>query len=813
VQDSMPVRIDRYRQNAEQIITSLHAEHPAAPGGGWPFVGAGRYKFPRPSLPIRSAERRRWAAGLVESPVAGLVVHGPGGIGKSRLAAAIATRVGQLEPERLAVVITGEVSADGFLAELATALRGHPEAAARASGQADATAALAAADWPDLPWQDRLAQLREHVLDQVPVLLVLDDFDDNLAAQAGTWSVRDPELAGLLASWADPPAPGKLLITSRNQFTLPDVDGPTLAYRYLGPLPRSAAAELARSMPACGRLDETELDRAWRLTGGHPVALEYLDRVLSADDVRFADVAIRVDAAIQARTGQPVMPTGPEPPAELSPAVAEMIAAAAGDALLGVMWGRLSGGAQALLIGASVHRTRVPASAPLLPPRPGDARDGHDACDGHDGQEGRAAEVPGLIAECAAAGLLTVGPDGVFVHRWTAFELHRRLAESGRARELAAAHRRAAGYWWQRIDAQPQDRRGLTEAKYHTAQATSLPRQGQPAGRAAAGAGRRRARVTLTAAAVLAVVTAGGIAAEHLAAFAGASHPSGAAGLTNTSADSSAAIRSQAAAWVAGQVSAHTTVACDPVMCAELAARGFPALGLTVLRPGPGGLSRNDLNGSTLVVVTPGVRAAFGTRLASAYAPGVIAAFGSGRQQVEVREVAAGGAAAYQAGLASDQAARQAASEQLLRNASFSAAPAARAQLAAGQVDGRLLIVLATMAATEPIQIRSFGDAGPGASSGQPLRSAVIAVPTQRTSTASRTSTADRVDHTSTTITTSTATTSSSGLGYLLSFARAQRPPYQPAEAQIVRTAHGLDVLSIEFTAPSPLGLLPAAGR
>lgn len=856
MQDSMPVRIDRYRQNAEQIISSLYEEQPAAPGGGWPFAGAGRYKFPQPSLPIRSAERRRWAAGLVESPVVGLVVHGPGGIGKSRLAAAIATRVGQLEPERLTLVITGEVSADGFLAELATALRAHPEAAARDSGQAATTAALASADRPDMPWQHRLDQLREHVLDQVPVLLLLDDFDDNLAVQGGTWSVRDPELADLLASWADPPVPGKLLITSRNQFTLPGVDGPALAYRYLGPLPRSAAAELAKSLPACRRLDEQELDRAWRLTGGHPVALEYLDRVLSADDVRFADVAIRVDAAIQTRTGQPVMPTGPEPPAELSPAVAEMIAAAAGDALLGVMWGRLSHDAQALLIGASVHRMRVPASAPLLPSRPGDrpawshpssaSPDGRGtspgspetsqgtgppaepesgraeretkpgtgretgpeyARDGPDGQDGRAAEVSGLIAECAAAGLLTVGPDGVFMHRWTAFELHRRLAESGQGRELAAAHRRAADYWWWLLGAEPQDGRGLVEGKYHTAKAASLPRQGQPASRAAVGANRRRVRVTLTAAAVLAVVAAGGFAAEHLAAFAGASHPGGPAGLMNPSANSSAAIRSQAAAWIAGQISGHTTVACDPVMCAELAARGFPALGLTVLRPGPGGLSGADLNTSGLVVVTPGVQAAFGTRLASMYAPAVIASFGSGRQQIEVRAVAADGAAAYQAELASDQAARKATGKQLLRDTSVSAAPAARAQLVAGQVDGRLLIVLATMASSEPIQIRSFGDSGPDASSGQPLRAAVIAAPTHPIGTTGPT------DNTSTTSTTSTAATSGGGLGYLLTFARAQRPPYQPARAQIVRAVHGPDVLSIEFAAPSPLGLLPTPGR
>jgi len=50
-----------------------------------------------PSLPIRSAERRRWSAELVGPDVAGIVVHGVGGIGKSVLAAQIAHRVSRLD--------------------------------------------------------------------------------------------------------------------------------------------------------------------------------------------------------------------------------------------------------------------------------------------------------------------------------------------------------------------------------------------------------------------------------------------------------------------------------------------------------------------------------------------------------------------------------------------------------------------------------------------------------------------------------------------------------------------------------------------
>ena len=48
----------------------------------------------------------------------------------------------------------------------------------------------------------------------------------------------------------------------------------------------------------------------------------------------------------------------------------------------------------------------------------------------------------------------------------------------------------------------------------------------------------------------------------------------------------------------------------------------------------------------------------------------------------------------------------------------------ARAQLAAGAVDSRLLIMLPALAATHPIQVLAFGDSGPGAGPDIPLCSA-----------------------------------------------------------------------------------------
>jgi len=79
--------------------------------------------------------------------------------------------------------VSGDVSADGFLAGLAATLRRHPMVAARGSVTAEA---VEAADRIDLSWAQRLALLREYVLSQVPVLVVLDNFDDNLSAESGS---------------------------------------------------------------------------------------------------------------------------------------------------------------------------------------------------------------------------------------------------------------------------------------------------------------------------------------------------------------------------------------------------------------------------------------------------------------------------------------------------------------------------------------------------------------------------------------------------------------------------------------------------
>jgi hypothetical protein len=236
------------------------------------------------------------------------------------------------------------------------------------------------------------------------------------------------------------------------------------------------------------------------------------------------------------------------------------------------------------------------------------------------------------------------------------------------------------------------------------------------------------------------------------------------------------AARRQAATWIAAQISHGTVVSCDPAMCAALETDGFPSGALMTIGPSAG-----YPLGSSVIVATAAVRSDFGDRLTSVYAPTVLASFGSGSARVDVREYAPGGAAAFLPALKTDQLARQSAGRQLLRNRHVSAAPAARQQLAAGQVDARLLITFATLAAQGRVHIVAFSDSGPGADPGVPLRAAELARPRG---------------------------TKNSYLRSVLALLRAQQGPYLANTITLATLANGQQVVRLEYAAPSPLGLL-----
>jgi hypothetical protein len=160
-------------------------------------------------------------------------------------------------------------------------------------------------------------------------------------------------------------------------------------------------------------------------------------------------------------------------------------------------------------------------------------------------------------------------------------------------------------------------------------------------------------------------------------------------------------------------------------MCNVLKQHGFPAGSLLTLQS-----AANDPLGSAVVIADAAVRNYFGPRLKSEYAPVAIAAFGSGTARIQILVIAADGALAYGKALQADQRARRLTGQELLGNARITTSPAARADITSGQVDSRLLISLAPLAAqVHQVRIASFSPAAPGAAPGVPLRSVDLPCP------------------------------------------------------------------------------------
>ncbi len=235
----------------------------------------------------------------------------------------------------------------------------------------------------------------------------------------------------------------------------------------------------------------------------------------------------------------------------------------------------------------------------------------------------------------------------------------------------------------------------------------------------------------------------------------------------------SASSQAQAAAWIASQVSSDATVACYPAMCAALQQQGVAAGRLVLLPPG----SADPIDASVIVTSASAI-----SQVGSDYAPALIASFGSGAARIEVRAVEPGGAAAYESALQADLAVRKSSGTELLRNWHIQFTAREAAQLRAGEVDSRLLATLAALASQYSFRVTTFGDASPGVQA--LFREATISPDGENRA---------------------------AELAGAAALVNEQDPPFLPAHVAIGHPAAGQATLSIEFAAPSPLGLLSPA--
>ncbi len=249
--------------------------------------------------------------------------------------------------------------------------------------------------------------------------------------------------------------------------------------------------------------------------------------------------------------------------------------------------------------------------------------------------------------------------------------------------------------------------------------------------------------------------------------------PAGSHAVSSQELAAEAAARTRAITWILQEVSRAAVVSCDFQVCADLAQRGF----LSTKPLGPGS---TDPLGSVLVVATAAIRAQFGSRLASVYAPAVIASFGSGKARIEIRELLPSGTTAQ--ALQADLRARKTSDAQLLTNSHITVSATARAQLLSGDIDPRLPMLLAAMAAFYPVRIVDFGGQSPGGGPASLLRSVDLATHVSAAHLAAP-----------------------AYINWMKSFAGTQQAEYLPASSGLVTLPAGKTVLRIGFDVPSPL--------
>jgi hypothetical protein len=295
-----------------------------------------------------------------------MVLFGIGGVGKTTLATELTRRALEREPTWEPVGLSGFVSADRLLNAICTRLR-TVTAARNLSGVA---AAVDEAARPDLPAVERLAVLRERVFPSVPVLVLLDNFEDNLAdpATEGHRPLRDEALAALLAVWVEDPGESRLLFTCRYPISLPGGQHPGLVEHQVGPMSLAETRKLMWALPRLDALDASQAEQVWRMLGGHPRSLEYLDALLAGGRARFPDITKRLTDALQAKLGPGKAKTFLKPGTDLQAALTETVALAADDVLVDVLVAQIDRvpGARRFLINTSVYRRPVNINAVLF---------------------------------------------------------------------------------------------------------------------------------------------------------------------------------------------------------------------------------------------------------------------------------------------------------------------------------------------------------------------------------------------------------------------------------------------------------------
>ena len=231
---------------------------------------------------LRRTERARDRFGATS----GVALTGVGGIGKTALAGRAMARL--RDEGWLIAVHEGRWKPTAFIDAVGAALGDTASRigdATQARTLAQVAAFLAERDVDDTPKMDVIARL----LSSMPILVVLDDFEQNLTT--GGEAFLDATTEEAVTRLADSAETGALLITCR--YPLPSRDSLLVEV----PIPPLSPAELRRMFlrhPALRDLDAEDRRLLMRAIGGHPRLIEFTDALLRGGRANLRHVQAKI---------------------------------------------------------------------------------------------------------------------------------------------------------------------------------------------------------------------------------------------------------------------------------------------------------------------------------------------------------------------------------------------------------------------------------------------------------------------------------------------------------------------------------------
>ena len=368
--------------------------------------------------------RDRWGA------AAGVQLVGVGGIGKTAIAGRVTARL-RADPRSWVVAVhPGRWDPTALVSAVADAVTSLP-------GLGDVEARLRDPAVDDLR---KLADIRR-VLAAHPLLLVFDDFEQNLSRPGGE-RFLDPTVQDALAALGDSARVGALLVTSRHP--LPGF--PDLVEIAVPPLSPSELRRLLLRLPALRDLAPEDRRLLQRTVGGHPRLIEFVDALRRGGRANLTEVGKQL-RDLARREGVDL-----NRPRPLGQAVDQAMLLGSADILLDDLLALLTPPQRGLLDQVAVSRApmRLDDLAFAL-------RDGSEPAG-----TAELGEVEADVDRLVDLTLLTAGPD-IRMHPWTAELLEHR------ATSLVGQHQRALAMRMHRFGAGVGEYLDLLEVPRHLA--------------------------------------------------------------------------------------------------------------------------------------------------------------------------------------------------------------------------------------------------------------------------------------------------------------------------------------------------------